>query len=328
GCLCVKFSSPYLLPLWSPLLWWGLLWQLPFTSSRRCWGHAYVSSRIAQLEEFIGAPLFIRDTRNVSLTLGGRRYLTQCEQWVSHATDLVEDMRGMLSSLSGSLRIHALPGFAIAYLGDIAGKFQERYPEVKLDLVVDDGLVDPVKDGFDCTLQIFEPVSDALVARRLFAWRGVFCASPRYLSSQGAPSSPIELGSHRLGLYSRYPTEDRWTWYDGENRMDVELVPSLRSNSVKLLTDYASGGYGIVYVPTLIAHEFLLSGELQPLLTKFQLPRYWLYAVYPAPYRTKKILQIFLDMLEGRPGEDAPWDEELIKRGILAPQPLEGTSPL
>jgi DNA-binding transcriptional LysR family regulator len=96
-----------------------------------------------------------------------------------------------------------------------------------------------------------EPVSEALLVRRLFSWRGVFCATPAYLEAHGTPRKPADLLEHRLGLYSRYPTRDRWVFHTpGKGRSLVktviELKPVLRTNSVHLLRDYAESDAGKV----------------------------------------------------------------------------------
>ena len=277
-----------------------------------------ISTRIQQLELSIGTPLLVRNTRNVGLSQAGQAFYEECSQLVGHATELVDQMRDLSGSPSGILKVHALPGFVLGHFGDLVGRFQDDYPAITLDLVVSDAVVDPVREGYDCVLQIFEPVSDALVARKLFAWRGVFCAAPAYLQQHGAPSEPRDLMRHRLGLYSRYPTRDRWIFRNGKHQQELLLSPRLRTNSVHLLRDYASAGHGIVCIPTFVASDDLLAGRLQLVLPEHSMPTFWLSAVFPAAQRGQLKLKLFLERLAPSPGDDPPWDKPLIERGLIS----------
>jgi DNA-binding transcriptional LysR family regulator len=129
----------------------------------------------------------------------GQAYYQECTELIHRATDLVDHMREMKGAPTGILRIHALPGFMLGYIALPLRRFQETYPEIILDLVVYDLVIDPVKEGFDCTLQIFPPASELLVERRMFPVRRVFCSSPGYLEQHGEPKAPGELLQHRLG---------------------------------------------------------------------------------------------------------------------------------
>jgi DNA-binding transcriptional LysR family regulator len=277
-----------------------------------------VTTRIQQLEESIGTPLLVRNTRSVSLSQAGQAFYEECAQVVGRASELVDQMRDLSGAPSGVLKVHALPGFVLGHFGDLLGRFQNDYPGITLDLVISDAVVDPVREGYDCVLQIFEPVSDALVARKLFAWRGVFCAAPAYLMEQGTPEVPGDLVNHRLGLYSRYPTRDRWVFRNGMRQEELLLKPCLRTNSVHLLRDYACAGHGIVCIPTFVASEDLLSGRLQVVLPDHDMPTFWLSAVYPAAQRGQLKLKLFLESLAASPGDDPPWDKPLIARGLIA----------
>lgn len=281
-----------------------------------------VSTRIKQLEEEVRTPLLNRNSRTVTLSEAGRAFYPACEEVVTRAAGLVDQMRDLSGQPSGGLRVHALPGFVLGHFGALLGRFQEKYPEISLDLVISDSIIDPVREGFDCVLQIFEPVSDALIAQKLYAWRGVFCASPQYLQRNGAPKHPQELSRHRLGLYSRYPWRHQWQFKRaGVAEPPLQLSPALQSNSVHLLRDYACSGAGVVCIPTLIAAPELIAGRLQVVIPEYEMPMVWLCAVYPVAQRGQLKLKLFLEELAATPGDVPPWDRELIERGLISPQP-------
>jgi len=276
-----------------------------------------VTARIQQLEEFVGAPLFHRNTRSVRLSELGQAFLRDCTELVGRTNEVVDQMREVTTSPAGRLRVHALPGFVLGHLARVLQQFQARYPQIVLELFVNDAVVDPVKEGFDCALQIFPPRSEELVARKLFPVRRVFCASPGYLHSHGRPQEPRDLLAHRTGWYSGYPTRERLAFHGAGDPVSLELKPVLLTNSVHLLREYALEHAGIVCLPTLVAAASVLSGELELVLPAYQLSAFWLSVFYPSTVRSSLKLKLFLDALDQSFSGVPPWDAGLIERGLL-----------
>jgi DNA-binding transcriptional LysR family regulator len=283
-----------------------------------------VTARIQQLEDFVGAPLFHRNTRSVRLSELGEAFLRDCTELVGRTNEVVDQMREVSASPAGRLRVHALPGFVLGHLAQVLQEFQARYPQIVLELTVSDAIIDPVKEGFDCALQIFPPRSEELVSRKLFPVRRVFCASPAYLRSHGAPREPRELLGHRIGWYSGYPTRERLAFHGaGGEPVMLELKPVLLTNSVHLLREYALEDAGIVCLPTLVASASVLSGELVLVLPQYQLSAFWLSVFYPSTVRNALKLKLFLDALYKSFSGVLPWDATLIERGLLGERLIE-----
>jgi DNA-binding transcriptional LysR family regulator len=282
-----------------------------------------VTTRVQQLEEFVSAALFHRTTRSVRLSEIGHAFYRDCAELIGRTQGLIEQMRDMRDAPSGVLRVHALPGFVLGHLALVLREFQDRYPGIRLDLVVNDAVIDPVREGFDCALQIFPPSSGALVQRKLFPVRRIFCASPDYLKAHGEPRHPRELRKHRLGLYSRYPTGDHWEFHRGRERVKLDLAPALRSNSVHLLRDYACEHAGIVCLPTAVAAREILDGRLRILLGGYQLTSFWLSAVFPPTHRNTFKLKLFVESVAAGFTDGPPWDRALVQRGLLPRALLE-----
>ena len=276
-----------------------------------------VTARIQQLEEFVGAPLFHRNTRSVRLSELGQAFLRDCSELVGRTNEVVDQMREVTTSPVGRLRVHALPGFVLGHLARLLQEFQARYPQIVLDLIVNDAVIDPVKEGFDCALQIFPPRSEELISRKLFPVRRVFCASPEYVKRFGTPRHPRDLVGHRIGWYSGYPTRERLVFHGAAEQVSLEIKPVLLSNSVHLLREYALEHAGIVCVPTLVASESVLSGELRMVLPDYPLSAFWLSVFYPSTVRSSLKLKLFLDVLIKDFSGVPPWDQALIQRGLL-----------
>ena len=283
-----------------------------------------VTTRIQQLEDYVGAPLFHRSTRVVRLTEIGQAFQRDFSELVGRANDLVDQMRDVRGSPSGTLSIHALTGLVLGHFASVIHDFQETYPDIRLDLNVSDAVVDPVKVGVDCALQIFPATSTELVARPLFPVRRVFCATPEYLEAHGTPKDPRELHKHKLGLYSRYPTRDRWTFHHKGQEITLYLNGKLLTNSVHLLREYAMEHAGIVCVPTLVAAEAIQAGKLKIVLEDHLLSSFWLSAVYAGTSRNAFKLRLFIEHITNRFKRLPPWDAELISRGLIPDTLISG----
>lgn len=286
-----------------------------------------ITSRVQQLEEFVGAPLFHRNTRSVRLSDLGETFLRDCVDLVGRTNEVVDQMREVTASPAGRLRVHALPGFVLGHLAKVLQQFQERYPRIVLDMLVNDVAIDPVKEGFDCALQIFPPASEDLVSRKLFPVRRVFCASPEYVRRHGTPRLPRDLMGHRIGWYSGYPTREKLAFHGPAGITTLELRPVLLTNSVHLLREYAMEHAGIVCVPTLVAAEPILSGALRVVLPEHPLSSFSLSVFYPSSQRRALKLKLFLDELVASFPGVPPWDQALFEHGVLRDASVDGAIP-
>ncbi len=282
-----------------------------------------VTTRVKQLEDYLGAPLFHRSTRVVRLSEMGQAFLRDCTELVGRANDIVDQMREVRGKPAGMLRVHALTGLVLGHFASLLRTFQTSYPDIHLDLIVSDSVVDPVKAGVDCALQIFPATSTELISRPLFPVRRVFCATPAYLRAHGTPSQPRDLHQHTLGLYSGYPTRDRWSFHHGGNDLNVYLSAALLTNSVHLLREYALEHAGIVCLPTLVAGDAILRGDLNLVLAEHQLSSFWLCAVYAGTSRNAFKLKLFIEHISAQFSRVPPWDAALIAKGLIPESLIE-----
>lgn len=281
-----------------------------------------VTARVKQLEDYVGAPLFHRSTRVVRLSDVGEAFLRDSTDLVGRTRDLMDQMREG-GRPEGVLRLHALTGFVLGHLAGRLRQFQLQYPNIRIELLVSDAVVDPVKIGVDCALQIFPPSSSELVARPLFPVRRVFCATPQFLRTHGHPQEPRDLHRFELGLYADYPTRDRWTFHHGGVPTTFYLNAALLTNSVHLLREYALEHAGIVCLPTLVASDAILRGELQVVLPQHLLSFFMLRAVYPATSRQAVKLHLFIEHIAEAFARVPAWDAALIERGLILPELIE-----
>ncbi|WP_397448922.1 LysR family transcriptional regulator [Pseudomonas sp. NA-150] len=277
-----------------------------------------ITHRIQQLEQFINAPLFHRSTRHVRLSEVGETYYKECSEMVAGFNSLTEHMRELRAKPAGKLRIQMLPGFAIGHFGQILAEFNRLYPDIEIDVVVNDRVVDLIEEGFDVAFQMFPPMAETMIERKLFAVRRVFCLSPEYAAEYGVPQHPTELLQHKIALYAGYPSRNRWTFSLGDEQVELSLPGQVRSNSVHLLRDYAATGVCIVCLPTLVASDDLLAGRLIPVLSDYTLSSFNFSAVFPATQRRALKVRTLIEFLIEKLGDEPSWDKPLLKRGWVS----------
>ena len=277
-----------------------------------------ISHRIQQLEEYISAPLFHRSTRHVRLSEVGETYYKECADMVASFNSLTEHMRDLRAKPTGKLRIQMLPGFALGHFGALLAEFTELYPDIEVDVIVNDRVVDPIEEGFDVAFQMFPPLAESLIERKLFSVRRLFCASPEYLERHGAPAVPADLQAHKVALYEGYPSRNKWV-FNGIDPVELNLTGQVRSNSVHLLRDYAVTGSCVVCLPTLAASADLLDGRLVPVLTDYSLTSFNFSAVYPATQRRALKVRTLIEFLVERISDEPAWDRPLLEKGWVQP---------
>jgi DNA-binding transcriptional LysR family regulator len=276
-----------------------------------------VTNRIQQLEKFVNAPLFHRNTRHVRLSEVGETFYRECSDVVGRVNELTDQMRELKTTPTGRLRVQMLPGFALGHFGRLLPQFYEQYPGIQLEIIVNDRVVDPIEEGFDVAFQIFPPLAESLIERKLFTVRRLFCAAPIYIARHGVPQHPNQLLEHPTALYSGYPSRNRWVMSKGNEVVELEIPGVVRSNSVHVIKDYALAGGGLVCLPTLVASDALLNGSLVPLLTDYSIAPLTFAAVYPATQRQALKVKALVEFLVKSVGQEPAWDIPLIERGWL-----------
>lgn len=257
-----------------------------------------ISKSLGQLEDHLGVRLLNRTTRRQHLTEAGSAYFARAQQVLADVDDMELQLSGLQQSARGVLRISAPVSFAIRHLAPLLVSFQEAYPEVVVDLQLNDRKVDIVEEGFDIALRIGKLESSSLIAKRLAPVRLVYCAAPQYLAEHGEPHDLASLRDHRYLHYSY---------------MDESLVPTaaqvMRGNNGDVLVAAACEGAGIALQPTFIAADALRDGRLQTVLSDFEPEPIALYAMFAHRQLLASKVRAFLDFIDGYFGDPPYWDD-------------------
>jgi DNA-binding transcriptional LysR family regulator len=256
-----------------------------------------VSKYVIDLEQELGVALLVRTTRSASPTENGQAYYERC---VAILADL-EEAEAMVTRLQaeprGILRINAPMSFGTLHLGPALAEFMEKYPALRIQLILSDQQIDPVQEGFDVTLRIADLPSSSLIARKIAPAHRVFCAAPSYLQRRGTPQHPGDLRAHDCLAYGHLATGKQWklTGPDGEHWIPIPWT--LCTNNAEVLRDAAVRGRGIALLPTFIAGADLDVGRLQTILENYKVPEISVYAIYPETRHLSVKIRVFIDFL-------------------------------
>lgn len=260
---------------------------------------ATVSTAVRQLEDHLGVRLLHRTTRRVSLTLDGGAYYERC----LHLLEELADTEALFTDghrPSGRLRVN-LPGrpARLVILPRLMA-FCERYPDIHLELGINDRLVDLIQEGVDCALRVGELPDSSLVARRLGYFTEISCASPDYLARHGTPVTPKDLSHHQVINYHSGRTGRPLPWEYTEHGQVHECLPDgrLTVDNSEAYIGAALAGFGLVQVPLYTARTHLDDGELVEVLADYRPAPSPVSVVYAHHRHRSSKVRAFVDWLE------------------------------
>ena len=268
-----------------------------------------VNKAVINLENMLGTQLLRRSTRQVTPTETGLAFYDRCVQILGDLDEAILAITELQQRPTGNLRINAPMSFGTLHLSGVIAEFMERYPDVHVELVLNDRFIDPIEEGFDVTLRAAGPDSStSLIAREIVPAKRVLCASPGYLSQAGEPGDPVELKQHRCLHYGYLGSGSQWRLVGRDTDQTYAINCVMWSNNGEVLKDAAVAGQGIALLPTFIVGQALQEGELRTLLTDYAPPDIWLCALYPRHRHLSAKVRLFVDLLVDRYGGRPYWD--------------------
>ncbi|HHL4080396.1 LysR family transcriptional regulator [Burkholderia sola] len=244
---------------------------------------ATVSRGVARLEERLGARLFNRTSRQLSLTEFGRTISEKAGEIYRQAEEAESSAREMSVQPRGLVRLAVPMSFGLRWVAPLLPGFFRAYPEVSIDLHLSDASVDLIADGFDAALRIAALPDSSLVARRLCAVTQFVVASPEYLRREGRPTHPSELADRPCLSYAYRARSAVWRFTnDAGDEEPVMPTGPLRVTNADALLPTLLDGLAIAELPEFIAHEYLADGRLEAILTDWSLTKGGLYFVTPS----------------------------------------------
>jgi DNA-binding transcriptional LysR family regulator len=267
-----------------------------------------VTKRIEQLESRVGARLFSRSTRRVALTELGERYLSSARRLVHDYDDVFAEMRQSSQPIEGHIRIKVPTPIAVAYMADTLAEFQEQFPRVSLDVVLNERAVDPSQESFDIALGAHAGSFAGVVEERICPLSRAVCAAPGYLKERGAPRHPSDLAHHDCLVF--LPAGRTWSFESANGLVSVDLRPKLSANESSVLTSSAIFGNGIALLPLYSVAPALRAGTLVRVLEGFTAPTLWMKAFVPEDRMRIPRVRALLAFIKARYSPVPPWETD------------------
>ena len=232
-----------------------------------------VSKQVQALETMLGAKLLVRSTRSHALTEAGKRYYERCRQVLDTLEEARVEVQRTENEISGVLRVAAPVSFGRLHIVPRLKGFFNRYPQLKIDLQLDDGFVDLVVGGIDLAFRVGELKDSRLIARRIGTAHRAVLASPDYLARHGEPQHPADLRDHQCIVYTGLANLNEWRFQDEDGgQHTVRIKGNLQSNSSEAIRQAIIEGIGICYTPQWVYGDDIRAGRVKPILTRYRAP--------------------------------------------------------
>lgn len=273
-----------------------------------------ISKQIVKLENDLGVQLLNRTTRSLSLTVAGTEMVSQAKQ----LRDLLNDAKRLAehhhTEPRGELKISSSTLFGRQYVQQAVLKFQTLYPEIRVELLLEDRVVDLVGEGFDIGFRIGQPKESNLISNKIARNRLLIVAAPAFIKKYGKPNTISELENLPAVVYSSQGLLiDKIKYFDASNNESmIQLNTHYKVNEVEMLINTALAGNMLTVTTAQMIENEILNGKLIPIMTDINLADYGtFYAVYPhknAPLKTK----LFINTLKGVVQEPTPiWETRI-----------------
>lgn len=262
--------------------------------------NSVVSKRIGRLESSLNIQLLYRSTRKLSLTEGGKTLYKKAKVAAEMLMDAQNAVCGYSENIGGQLKI-TMPSVSARFvLTDAIAKFCKLYPDIEVDLHVDDRFVNIIEQGFDLAIRTGELEDSSLLARRLVDSHWVIVASPEYLKHHGIPESSADLTNHNCLTYkSEFGNNHHWLFeVDGIDHTE-QVNGKFYANDLSSLKQAALSHFGIAYLPHVLVFDDIREGRLVRLLANQSAKKEGIYAVYPKARKPDKKIKLLIEHLRG-----------------------------
>ncbi|MDR5905625.1 LysR family transcriptional regulator [Franzmannia qiaohouensis] len=277
-----------------------------------------VSRKVQGLEERLGARLLHRTTRNLSLTEAGAVYFDYCNRIAQDLDQAENAVQSLEDSPRGWLRVTAPFTLCTEFTSDLIREFHERYPQVRIEMVLSNDRLDLVTNQIDVALRVGPLPDSTLIARPLARYRSFVYASDRYIAMHGEPSEPAELARHPALAKCTDQRGQRYLWqlHNGTRQVEVEIDPIAIANDPFVLRGLLVEGQGIMLASEIVACLGPEEQRLRRVLDGWEGPEVELNAVFPGGRLISPKVRTFVDFvvermrIENLPTAE-PWHPQL-----------------
>ena len=278
-----------------------------------------VSRQVAALEEHLGTRLFTRTTRKLTLTDDGRGFYERAKLAIEAVSEAENAVGRRRSRPSGALRLAVPVVFGRLRVIPHLKEFLTRYPDVTIDLVMNDANADLVEEGIDLAIRSGEVTDSALIVRKIGATRRVVVASPSYLRGRTLPKHPSDLAAHDCITFTGVAASVRWR-FEGpspEGTISVEVKGPVRTRNSEGIREAVLSGLGIGYAPIWHFTDEIEKGLLVALLGGYEPKPEPIHAVYASRRFVPQKTRAMIDFLEQRFASDPKVSPHPVPKAII-----------
>lgn len=282
---------------------------------------ATVTKHVAWLESSMGSRLLNRNSKQVTLTEAGLRVLQSAQDLLEGYERLEADVRDSVHLPRGTIRVGTPPAFGIHHLMPVVSRFSERYPDIDVTVVLDDGRMDLLAEALDLSIRIAPQLEDAAyIAYPLMKAPQVLVASPAYLARAGHPKSIEDLQRHNCLVHTVKSAAGYWR-FDESPQHEVRVRGTVRSNIGESLKKAAMLGVGIAVHPYYMVSEELRTGVLEVVLPQHTPEELDIYAVFSTRRNMPVRVRVLLEFLKEWAAHPPPWAQPQPREAPRAGQP-------
>jgi len=266
-----------------------------------------LSKLVGRLEDRLGVRLLHRTTRRLQLTAEGETFLNRARPILTALDEAEAEVAAAGARPRGLLRINCGSAFGRHQLTPAIPRFLEKYPEIELDLTIDDLAPVSIDERYDLTLRIGALDESSVVARRICNLERVICAAPAYLERHGTPRTPDDLQRHNCLWITSLPALRRWPFDTDDGIRVVHISGNVAANNAETVLQLAVAGVGITRLTDVIVGDALRRGALVPILTEWHhVEPVPLFATYPSGRHLAPKVRAMIDFLVEQFGH-TPW---------------------
>lgn len=271
-----------------------------FTAAAKEMGNStsFISKEVTRLEGRLGVRLLNRTTRTINLTDIGRLYFERCQQIIADAEETERSIFHLHDNPRGILKVSAPLSISQRYLIDILPLFLQSYPDIQLEIELNDRYVDIVAEGFDVVIRGGTLTDSNFISRQILQAKGVVIASPEYLRRRGTPAHPSELVDHDCISYSYKQTSDYWEFIESDGSpLNVKIKSRVTCNNAEMEEAFVKSGVGICMLPTFVCEKSLADGSVIEILGDYVHKPIGVYGIYPHRQHLSTKVRVFIDFL-------------------------------
>ena len=267
-----------------------------------------VSRYVTRLERALKARLLNRTTRHLALTEVGKTFYEHCARMLAEAEAAEQAVSKLYAAPRGVLRVTSPAAFGSTQIAPGIPDLIARYPELSVQMLMNDRSVDIAEEGFDLAIRVTDRPPPNVVARKLMKVRWLTCAAPGYLKRHGAPRAPQDLKKHNCLYYSFLESSLEWRFHSRQGDAKVRVAGNFTANNSEAIREAALKGLGIALLPTFLVTPDLEAKRLTQVLTDYEIEGAVANEVYalhlPTPYVSPKV-RAFVEFFAERLGAGA-----------------------